>query len=169
MRLLLVAGTVLFSLGCADRGPSNGATPQVVVVGDPDAREPRFAFTAPAGFEWNEEHSIWYNKQVRTSISLAHAPGTSFQTVIDDFAADRMLSSDMELLDKGIRDIEGRPTLLVHAKRLKAKYPQTACTVAFGTESGCAQITAIYPTDLDEDEKSQIESALLNSRYENPK
>jgi hypothetical protein len=74
----------------------------------------------------------------------------------------------MELISKDVCRIDGRDTLLVHARRLNAKYPQQSCTVAFGTGTGCAQITAIYPTDMDQSTKTAIESALLKSTYGAP-
>ncbi|TWU09928.1 hypothetical protein [Allorhodopirellula heiligendammensis] len=156
------------ALGCSDRHVSIEQLPQTVVGVDVDTNEPRFVFVAPDGFDWNDEHRIWHNKTTRTSVTLAHAPGTTLQSVVDDFVADRMLPSGMELTEKVIRDVAGRPTLLVHGNRLNARYPQQFCTVAFGTTTGCAQITAIYPADGDEHAKQQIETSLLESRYEVP-
>ena len=181
---------LLMSLGCGGGGNVNpdstashdddarqsSRSPQIqetqlnthALGGDPVSKEPRLIFTGPDGFEWNDEHRIWHSKQTRASISPAHAVGTTFQTVVNDFVADRMLESSFELLTKEIRDIDGRPTLVVHANRLNARYPQETCTVAFGTVTGCAQITAVYPAAADEGIKRMIESALLSARYEAP-
>jgi hypothetical protein len=87
---------------------------------------------------------------------------------VDDFVADRMMAANMELTSKDIRDVDGRPTLLVHGNRLNAKYPQQFSTVAYGTNTGCAQLTAIYPTDTAADLKTRIENSLLTSRFEVP-
>ena len=115
-----------------------------------------------------QAHPIRYNESSRTSITLAYAPGISFQTVSNDFVANRMLIASMELISKDFRNANGRPTLLVHGNRLRAPYAQQFCAVAFGTQSGCAPITASYPTDSPENIKSQLETSLLNSRYEGP-
>ncbi len=155
----------LTMLGCDQRQASLEALPETVVGTNIGSREPRFVFVAPDGFVWNDEHRIWHNKSTRTSVTLAHAPGTSFQSVVDDFVPDRMLASGMELANKETRDLDGRPTLLVKGNRLNAKYPQQFCTVAFGTTTGCAQITAIYPADAPDEMKRQIETSLLGSKY----
>ncbi|MEM6473543.1 MAG: hypothetical protein AAF802_28545 [Planctomycetota bacterium] len=99
---------------------------------------------------------------------MAHAPDTTFQTVVDDFVSDRMLGSGMELTNKETRDVGGRPTLLVKGNRVKARYPQQFCIVAFGTTIGCVQITAIYPANSPDQMKAQIEQSLLASKYEIP-
>jgi hypothetical protein len=168
LRFPLIPVVTLISLGCTNGVKPGGAIPQTVVGVEPNSNEPRFVFMAPDGFKWSDEHRIWYNKAIRTSVSMAHAPGISFQTVVDDFVPERMIAENLELLDKDIRDISGRPTLLVHANRRNSDYPQEMCTVAFGTKTGCAQITAIYPADMRKPMKLEIESALLNSRYEGP-
>jgi hypothetical protein len=79
-----------------------------------------------------------------------------------------MLAANMELLTKDVRDVDGRATLLVHGNRLNAKYAQQFCTVAFAKATGCAQITAMYPTEITQDLKDRIEESLLTSRYEVP-
>ena len=79
-----------------------------------------------------------------------------------------MLEAGMELLTKEIRDIGGRDTLLIHASRLKSDHPHYICTVVYATSKGCAQITALYPTDTKEELKTRIEQWLLTSRYEVP-
>jgi hypothetical protein len=168
MRFFIFAPLVIFGLGCSTRNASDQPTPKTVVGVAPDSKEPRFVFVAPDGFEWNNEHRIWHNKNLRTSITVAHAPGTSFQAVVDDFVAERMIAANMELLSKDIRDVDGRATLFIHGNRLNAKYPQQFSTVAYGTSTGCAQLTAIYPTDTAEELKTQIGDALLASRYEVP-
>ncbi|QDU28930.1 hypothetical protein ETAA8_40360 [Anatilimnocola aggregata] len=168
MRFYILAGLVIFAWGCSERNPSNPPSPKTVVDAAPDSKEARFVFVAPDGFEWNDKHGIWYNKRTRMSITVAHAPGESFQAVVDDFVADRMLATNMELLSKDTRDVDGRATLLVHGNRLNAKYPQQFSTVAYGTRTGCAQLTAIYPRDTAGHLKTQIEDSLLTSRYEVP-
>jgi hypothetical protein len=45
----------------------------------PNSKEPRFIFVALDGFKWNDEHRVWYNTKLRTSITLAHAPGRHFK------------------------------------------------------------------------------------------
>ena len=166
MRIFLFATLCCpIALGCSGPHASDVPVASPVADIDGDLVKPRFVFSAPDGFEWNDEQQIWNNKVTRTSISLAHAQGTSFETIVDDFIADRMLAANMELISKDIRDVVGRPTLLVHGNRLNAKYPQQFCTVAFGTETGCAQLTAIYPKAADEEMKKQIETLLLSSRY----
>ena len=165
MRYLLLCTTVALSVGCYDRGKPITQLPQTVVGVNPGSTEPRLAFVAPDGFEWNEQHRIWYNENLRASVTLAHAPGIEFQSVVDDFVADRMLASSMELLIKEVREIDGRPTLLIHANRLKGNYPQQACTVAYATDTGCAQLTAMYPTDMNPNIKTAMEQALLTSHY----
>ncbi len=155
-------------LGCSESQTSVDALPETFVASDINSQEPRFIFVALDGFVWNKEHQIWHNKSTRTSVTFAHATGTSFQSVVDDFVPDRMLASGMELTDKETRDIDGRSTLLVKGNRLKARYPQQFCTVAFGTTTGCAQITAIYPADAPDPMKNQIETSLLESKYEVP-
>ena len=155
-------------VGCADRQTSMPALPEAVVGAELNSPEPRFVFVAPDGFEWNDEHGIWHNKSIRTSVTLAHAPGITFQSIVDDFVTDKMLASGMELTSKETRDVEGRPTLMVKGNRLNARYPQQFCTVAFETMAGCAQITAFYPADLAEHIKRQIETSLLESKYESP-
>lgn len=129
------------------------------------SKQPQFLFSAPAGFEWHKEQRLWYHKELRTSISPAHGPGASFQSVVDDFQKEKMLTAGMQLLSKEVRDVEGRPTLILHANRLNGKFPQQVCTIAFGTSTGCAQITAIYPTALGAAKKSELQAALLTSRY----
>ena len=99
-------------------------------------------------------------------MTLAHESRKSFQAVVDDFVADRMLAANLELISKDIRDMNGRPTLLVHGNRMNSKKPEQFCTVAYGTKTGCAQITAIYPSDMTEDLKGAIEESLLTSQYE---
>ncbi len=168
MRYVLLVTIILLSQGCADRRASIDEIPRTVVGVDPESNEPRFVFTVPDGFDWNDEHRVWYSKAFRTSITLAHAPEASFENVVEDFSADRMSASNLELVGKDIREIDGRTMLLVHANRLTGKYPQQVCTVAFGTKTGCAQINAIYPRDMDASMKTRIETALLNSRYEEP-
>jgi hypothetical protein len=156
---------LLAATGCGDQGANKPPLPKTIVGIDPSSKEPRFEFTAPDGFEWNDQHRIFYNKQLRTSIQLAHGAETTFESVVDDFSAEKMRASNMELISKEVRQIDGRDTLLVHANRLNAKYPQQSCTVAYGTETGCAQITAIYPTEMAQSMKTAIESALLKSTY----
>lgn len=159
----------MLEAGCSEGPKSGQSMPEKVVGLTPGSKEPRLVFVAPDGFEWNSEHRIWHNKKIRTSITVSHKPGAAFQAVVDDFAVDRMKAAKMELIRKDTREVEGRPTLLVHGNRLNAKYPQQFSTVAYGTSTGCAQLTAIYPTDTAQDLKTQIENALLNSRYEVPK
>ncbi len=168
MRSFMLAALAVIFFGCSERSASNRPIPQTVVGVARDSKEPQFVFVAPDGFEWNSEHRLWYNKNTRTSITLAHAPGKSFQMVVDDFVADRMLAANLDLLSKDVRDIDGRATLLVHGNRLNAKSPEQFCTVAFGTRTGVAQVTAIYPSDLTERMKASIEESLLTSRYELP-
>jgi hypothetical protein len=168
MRSFIFAALAVFLFGCSEHNASHGPVPQTVGGIAPTSKEPRFVFVAPDGFEWNKEHRIWHNKDTRTSFTLAHGHGKAFQAVADDFVADRMLSAKLELVTKDIRDIDGRATLLVHGNLLNAKYPQQFCTVAYGTSTGCAQITAIYPTDTTDDLKTQIQESLLTSRYEVP-
>lgn len=167
MRLFLLPTFAIIFVSCSERRASNQPIPKVAGVAS-DVTEPRFVFEAPDGFEWNDEHRLWHNKNNRTSITPAHSPGKSFQTIVDDFVADRMLAANLELVSKDVRDIDGRPTLLVYGNRLNAKSPQEFCVVAFGTRTGVAQATAIYPADLPEDQKTAIEDALLTSRYEFP-
>jgi len=168
MRFLTLAPLVVFALGCSERNAADQPIPETAVGVATDSKEHRVVFVAPDGFEWNDEHRVWYNEKIRTSITVAHATDTSFQTVVDDFTTDRMLAAKMELISKDIRDVDGRDTLLVHGNRLNARYPQQFSTVAFGTSTGCAQLTAIYPTATAEDVKTKIEHALLTSRYEVP-
>ncbi len=168
MRYCLLPLVMMLLLGCADPNGPDNATPQVVAGGTGDANEPRFEFKPLEGFLWNSEHRIWYGKEFRTSITPSHAESTTIQAVADDFGADRMLESKMELMSKDFREVEGRNTLLVHAKRLNGKYPQEVCTVAFATKGGVAQITAIYPSDMTPEFKTQIESALLQSKWVEP-
>ena len=97
---------------------------------------------------------------------MAHAPGKLLQSVVDEFVPDRMLESGMELTSKEKLDVDGRTILVVKGNRLNAKNPQQFCTVAFGTQAGCAQVTAIYPTDSPEQMKKHIEASLLESKYE---
>jgi hypothetical protein len=169
MRFFIFAIIVVYSVGCTKRHSSDVPIREIVAGIAPDSKEPRFVFVAPDGFEWNREHRIWYNKNLRSSITLAHSPGTSFQTVVSDFVEDRMLAANMELLTKDVRDVDRRATLLVRGNRLNSKYSQQFCTVAFGTATGCAQITAIYPTEMREELKAEIEESLLTSRYEVPR
>jgi hypothetical protein len=168
MQYVSMVAITIVALGCAKHSTSETAISQAVASEDRDSQEPHFRFIAPDGFQWNSEHRIWHHKGLRTSITLSHAPGATFQTVIDDFVPARMLTLNMELTSKEIRNIDGRPTLLVHANRLKGKYPQEACAVVFGTDVGCAQLNAIYPADMNKEMKARIESALLNARYEVP-
>lgn len=168
MRTTALIALTVSVIGCSEHRALIESVPQTVVGVDTNSKEPRFVFVAPDGLEWNDEHRIWYSKMTRTSVTLAHAPGTSFQSVVDDFTADRMLSSGMELIKKGTRDVDGRPTLFVHGNRLNTGYPQQFFTVAYGTAIGWAQITAIYPADLPLDMKTQIETSLLQSKYEVP-
>jgi hypothetical protein len=169
MKSMLLIVLVLTVLGCVERKSSIPVLPETVVGTEINSQEPRFVFVAPDGFDWNDEHRIWHNKSTRTSITLAHEPGTSLQSVDDEFVSDRMIASGMELINKETRDVDGRPTLLVKGNRMNGRYPQEFCTVAFGTIAGCAQITAIYPTDTRDQMKKQIEASLLESRYETPK
>ena len=99
----------LIVLGCAERKSSIPVLPETVVGAELNSQEPRFVFVAPDGFDWNDEHRIWHNKSTRTSITLAHAPGSSFQSVVNEFVSDRMLKSGMELTNKETRDVDGRP------------------------------------------------------------
>jgi hypothetical protein len=168
MRNLILASVIL-ALGCSQDKGADQVLPHTVVAGDPEPKEPRIVFMAPDGFEWNIEHGIWHNKNLRTSITLAHEPGTSFQAVVDDFVPDRMKAANLELISKDIREVEGRATVLVLGNRLNAKYPQQFTTVAYGTSTGVAQLTAIYPADTAQELKTQIENSLLNSRYETPR
>lgn len=168
MRSFILAALAVVLFGCSERSAPDQPPPENFVGLAPDSNEPRFIFVAPDGFEWNNKHRLWHNKSTKASVTLAHGSGTSFQAVVDDFVADRMLAANMELLSKDIRDIGGRPTLLVHGSRLNTKYPEEFCTVAYGTKTGCAQITAIYPSDVTEDMKTEIEESLLASRYEVP-
>jgi hypothetical protein len=169
MRFVILAAFVTLAvLGCSERNVSNPSIPKTIVGGAPESKEPRFVFVAPDGFEWNNEHRILRNSALRTSITFAHAPGVSFQAAVDDLVAERMRAANMELISKDIRDVEGRATLLVRGNRLNAKYPQQFSTVAYGTSWGCAQLTAIYPTDTSENLKAQIDHSLLTSRYEVP-
>lgn len=168
MRTIPLIALIFLALGCSERETFTEPAPPTVVGVDSDSNEPRFVFVAPDGFEWDDDHRFWYSEATRTSVTLAHAPGTSFQSVADDFTADRMLSAGMELIKKQTRDVDGRPTLFVHGTRLNSRYPQQFCTVAYGTTTGCAQISAIYPADLPEEMKSQIETSLLQSKYEAP-
>ncbi|MCU0715951.1 MAG: hypothetical protein MUD03_07480 [Pirellula sp.] len=167
MRTAALVALVLLPFGCSKRPNSDASLPQTV-VGDIGSRKPRFVFVAPDGFLWNDEYRIWHNKATQTSVKLAHEPGATFESTVDDFEADRMLAFGMELTKKETREINGRPTLLVHGNRLNAPFPEQFCTVAFGTSDGCAQITAIYPTNGTDQMKMQIETSLLESRYEVP-
>lgn len=168
MRTTPLIALVFLALGCSERETFMEPAPPTVVGVDAKSKEPRFVFVAPDGFEWNDDHRSWYSEATRTSITPAHAPGTSFQSVVDDFTADRMQSAGMELIKMETRDVDGRPTLVVHGNRINTSYPQQFCTVAYGTTTGCAQITAIYPADLAEEMKAQIETSLLQSKYEAP-
>lgn len=151
--------------GCGKNTPPSQEMPKTVIGIDETSNEPRFTFKAPDGFVWNEEHKLFYYKELRTSITMAHAPEQSLEFVIEDFSTDRMLSANMELLEKDVREVNDRKTLLVKGNRLNAPYPQQFCTVAYRTDNGCAQLTVIYPTDLSVEVKSELESALLNSTY----
>lgn len=168
MRSFILAALAVVLFGCSQRNASDQPPRQIVVGPASGSNEPRFVFVELEGFEWNDEHRLFHNNRTKSSVTLAHEIGKSFQTVVDDFVADRMLAENMELLSKDIRDIDGRPTLLVHGQRLNAKSPEQFCTVAYGTKTGCAQITAIYPADMTEDLKTRIEKSLLTSRYEVP-
>lgn len=169
MRKLFLIPLLILTVSCSQGDQSEQSLPQTVAGGALDSKEPRVLFAAPDGFEWNDEHGIWHNKNLRTSITVAHEPGKSFQAVTDDFVAERMRAANLELVSKDTRDVEGRATLLVHGNRLNAKYPQQFSTVAYATTTGVAQLTAIYPADTSQDLKTQFENALLNSRYEIPK
>lgn len=166
MRSLTFAVLAIVLFGCSQRNASDQLSPQNVVGLAPGSKEPRFVFVALDGFEWNNEHRLWYNKSAKASVTLDHESRKSFQAVVDDFVADRMLAANLELISKDIRDMNGRPTLLVHGNRMNSKKPEQFCTVAYGTKTGCAQITAIYPSDMTEDLKGAIEESLLTSQYE---
>ena len=170
MRAALVA---LFTLliGCSQHTESDFASGSHVTeprttTDDISVQEPRFVFVAPEGFRWNDQYRIWHNETTRTSVTLAHAQGPTFSAVVDEFVADRLLVSELKLTNKEMRDVDGRPTLLVNGIRLNAPYPQEFCTVAFGTSEGCAQITAIYPADGTDEMKKQIEASMLDAKYE---
>jgi hypothetical protein len=156
-------------IGCAEHRVSPTLLPEKVAGTEVNAHEPKFVFIAPDGFEWSDANRIWHNKSTNTSIALAHEPGRSFQSVVDDFVPERMLASGLELIDKETLYASGRATLLIKGNRLNVRVPQQFCTVAFGTDLGCAQITAIYPTDSSDRWKNKIEASLLESRYEMPK
>lgn len=167
MRILALIVLSVLLTGCSKKPVADETLP-TKTVGEISPQEPRFIFNGPDGFEWNAEHRIWHNETARTSVTLAHAVDTTFQSVVDDFTAENMLASGLQLNTKKMLDVDGRPTLLVIGDRLTAPYPQQFCTVAFGTEDGCAQITAIYPTNSSDQLKKQIETALVESRYEAP-
>lgn len=163
---LLLAPCYLVALGCLGSPAADAPVPSSAADIDSDVEKPQFVFSAPEGFKWNEDHQLWHNEVMRTSIRLAHDPSASFDNIVDDFESDRMLAANMELVSKDIRDVAGRPTMLVRGNRLNAKYPQQFCTVAFSTKVGCAQITAMYPKSMNEEMKQQIENALLAARHE---
>ncbi|WP_147274147.1 hypothetical protein [Bremerella cremea] len=136
-----------------------------VVVGSPRSGDPVFKFDAPDGFQWVAEHAMWSHDDLRVSIRPAFSLKPDFPALVAEFTAENLRAEKMELTSKELREIEGRPTLLVHAKRLNARYPQEVCVVAFEAESGCAQLTAIYPADISPQWKSQLEESLLHSNY----
>ncbi len=133
---------------------------------EPGSKEPRFTLEMPDGFEWSSKHRLYHNNQLRTTIRPTHSVGVEIQTVVDDFAAADLKT--FEVIDKEIVNVDNRPTLLLHANRRDGKYPQQVCVVAYGTKTGCAQVTALYPTDAAESLKKTLEKSLLNSRYEFP-
>jgi hypothetical protein len=164
---MVVCLILLSLLGCTDKErPDAGTT--VRTADPPPMAEPSFRLIAPVGFVWNEGHGIYYNDAIRTSISLTLAMSVDFQSVVDDFTPERMLDAKLELLSKEIRAIDGRPTLLVKANRLNAPCPQRSLTAAFAARSGCAQVTAIYPATTTPEIESEIEEALVTSRYVEP-
>ncbi|MCO6046572.1 hypothetical protein NG895_21960 [Aeoliella sp. ICT_H6.2] len=167
MRIKLLVAIVSLTLcaGCGKNDSAEEAMSNTVVGIDEASEEPRFTFIAPDGFVWDEQNKLFHNEQLRTSILMAHAPQQTLNFLINDFSADQMLSANMELVEKDVRQLDGRETLLVKGNRLNAPFPQQFCIVAYGTDEGCAQLTAIYPEDLSDEIKANLESALLNSTY----
>ena len=160
---------LLLCVGCSETAVSTSAlSPKIATNANNVFQEPHFIFSAPDGFAWNSENKIWHNSQMRTSISLSHGAGAAFENVANDFDKDAMLADGVELLNKDFREIDGRQTIVVKARKRNAKGLKTSITVAYATKSGCAQLTAIYPSEMDERSVSTIESALLNSNYVEP-
>jgi hypothetical protein len=168
VRLFILVSLVIFLLGCSERITSDQPTVTPVADVASDSKEPHIVFEAMEGFVWDKKSRRFHNERIRTQVLFSHSLGTSFQSLVDDFNSDHMLAAGMELLTKEIRDIGGRDTLLIHASRLKSDHPHYVCTVVYGTSKGCAQITALYPTDTKEEVQTRIERWLLTSRYEVP-
>lgn len=149
---------VAIAVGCGTKALPE-STVGVQISGEPEIR-----FVGPDGFEWREEHKIWYNKSLRCSVETAYDGQANFQAICDEFETDRMQAGNLELVSKEVKDIGGRSMLIVHSDRIGGNYPQQAITVAYPAEGGCAQLTAIFPRDLDQKMKDEIEKALLESQ-----
>jgi hypothetical protein len=136
----------------------------------PNTAELRFVFTAPDGFR--QEGMNWGGTTTDGLIVHAHVPGAVFQTIADEFIRAKSTIS-LRTMSQNVGNTGVRPTLLVHwdlGQIPNQAKPQTSrgCTVVYGTSTGCAQITAVYPTDATEEMKRQIQTSMLNSWYTIP-
>ena len=169
MRNIFLASLVMFVLGCSDRNAADQPAPRTEVTAENKVKKPGFVFDAPDGFQWDDELGLWYNDDGSVGISLHHTPGESFEAVSGDFTEERMRRSNLELISKETRDIEGRPTLLLQGNKLNATVPKKFCTVVYATDVGVAQLTAIYEADTADELRAAVEHALITSRHNTPK
>ena len=161
---LLLTGSVLL-IGCNQAEPPADPPAAADTIESLDSDQPIITIKPPAGFEWVDGNSTLYNKELRTSISLAHAPGVEFKSVVDDFTASNMMAANMQLVSKEIIDVDGRQTMIMVADMASDDLPKQTCTVAYPTDAGCAQLAAIYPASTSDEVKQQLREALLASKF----
>ena len=150
-------------LGCGPRNEADRTISKPVS----DVKEGHFEFVAPEGFRWNDRKRIYFNLHTRATISISHS-GIPFESIDGEFIEGLMRAGKLELTRKETRALAGRNTLLLHGVGGTPEYPLESCVVIYGTANGSAHLTALFPTGMEKELKSQVESALLNSRYEVP-
>jgi hypothetical protein len=159
--MLCLCSALPFFGGCSPKNEAKTTHSTTAAPSEPKG----LVFTAPPGFEEKPENHLYYHAGLRVSISPAYQPGADFDKVAAEFTEENLQANGAALKQKNSLSVNGRKTLVVKCERLKSKYPQTSTTVLFPTKNGCAQLTAIYPTDLALDMQQQIDNAVINARY----
>ena len=124
-----------------------------------------FVFSGLDGFEGPSEKGIFTNSKIRATIVPAFQPGVHFDDVVKEFTDENLRQSSMSARERVMKEIGGRKTYFVKGDRLSGKSPRMFTSVIYPTVSGCAQLTAIYPSDTSAQIQESIDSSLLNSKY----
>ena len=157
---LVVLGAAALLAGC-----SSADSPAGVAAADPGLNAKGLVFVAPDGFEERPAQKLYYHPTLRASIKAAHQVGAEFEKVASGFTKENLLKEGMELEERTTETVDGRETLFLKTRRIKAPYPQTCVISVFPTVDGCAQFVAFYPADSTAEVAAAIRKAIVTARY----